>query len=120
MTAKDRSEPRDLRPTPDRPSGLPNPEQTHKQVTVLFLDIVGSTALSQHLDPEDICALLDGSLANCTSIIEALDEKVLQYTGDGLLAAFGAGVAREDDPERAVQAGLELLVEARRQPSLLP
>ena len=89
--------------------------QTLKQVTVLFLDVVGSTTLSQHLDPEDIHAVMDGALARCTSVVESHKGKVLQYAGDSLLAVFGAGEAQEDDAERAVRAGLALLAEGRLQ-----
>ncbi len=98
-----------------QPSPVVAPEQTLKQVTVLFLDIVGSTTLSQHLDPEDIHAVMDGTLARCTSIVESHRGKVLQYAGDSLLAVFGAHEAREDDAERAVHAGLALLDEGRLQ-----
>ena len=87
--------------------------QVLRQVTVLFLDIVGSTSLAQHLDPEDIHAVMDGALERCTAVVEAHRGKVLQYAGDNLLAAFGADEAREDDTERAVRAGLALLDEGR-------
>ena len=56
---------------------------------------------------------MDGALARCTAIVEAHSGKVLQYAGDSLLAVFGADEAREDDPERAVRAGLALLAEGR-------
>ena len=85
--------------------------QTLKQVTILFLDIVGSTALSQHLDPEEIHEVMDGALSRCTSIVQAHAGKVLQYAGDNLLAVFGADESREDDPERAVRCGLALLAQ---------
>ncbi len=90
------------------------PEQTLRQVTVLFLDVVGSTALAQRLDAEDMHAVIDGVLARCTAIVQAHQGKVLQYAGDSLLGAFGAEGAREDDAERAVHAGLALLAEGRR------
>lgn len=90
-------------------------EQTLKQVTVLFLDVVGSTALSQRLDPEGIHDVMDGALVLCTGIVESHQGNVLQYAGDSLLAVFGADESREDDVERAVRAGLELLAEGRRQ-----
>lgn len=89
------------------------PEQALRQVSVLFLDVVGSTTLSQHLDPEDIHAVMDGALARCSAVVAAHDGKVLQYAGDNLLAAFGADGAREDDAERAVRCGLALLAEGR-------
>ena len=94
----------------------PAPEaQALRQVTVLFLDIVGSTTLSQRLDPEEIHAVMDGALAQCTAVVEAHKGKVLQYAGDNLLAVFGASGAQEDDAERAVRCGLALLEEGRRQ-----
>jgi class 3 adenylate cyclase/tetratricopeptide (TPR) repeat protein len=93
--------------------------QTLKQVSILFLDIVGSTALSQYLDPEAISVVMDGALARFTAIVERFDGKVLKYAGDSVLAAFGVDAAREDDPERAVHAGLALLEEARHQGELV-
>ncbi len=83
--------------------------QSLRQVSVLFLDIVGSTALSQCLDPEGIHAVIDGALAHFTGIVHAHQGRVLQYAGDNLLAAFGTNGAREDDVERAVRCGLALL-----------
>jgi predicted ATPase/class 3 adenylate cyclase len=91
----------------------PQPEQALKQVAVLFLDVVGSTALSQHLDPEDVHEVMDGALARCTEVVVAHGGKVLQYAGDNLLAAFGAERRQEDDAERAVLCGLALLAEGR-------
>ncbi len=87
------------------------PEQALRQVSVLFLDVVGSTALSQHLDPEDVHAVMDGVLERCTAVVVAHGGRVLQYAGDNLLAAFGAEQACEDDAERAVRCGLALLEE---------
>ena len=91
------------------------PEQALKQVSVLFTDVVGSTSLSQHLDPEDIHAVMDGALARLTTIVQRRGGRVLQYAGDSLLAVFGADEAQEDDAERAVRAGLEVLEEGLRQ-----
>jgi class 3 adenylate cyclase/tetratricopeptide (TPR) repeat protein len=85
------------------------PVQTLRQVTILFLDVVGSTTLSRLLDPEEISAVLDEALQRGTAIVAAQGGKVLQYVGDNILAAFGADEAREDDAERAVRCGLELL-----------
>jgi class 3 adenylate cyclase/tetratricopeptide (TPR) repeat protein len=79
-----------------------------KQATVLFLDVVGSTKLSQHLDPEALRAGLDPFLARSTEVVVRHGGRVLQYAGDSVLAVFGAGRAREDDAERAVRAGLDL------------
>jgi len=90
------------------------PEQQLKPVTILFTDVVGSMALSQPLDPEDIHAIIDGALQRFTSIVESQRGRVLQYAGDSLLAVFGAIESHEDDPERAVRAGLGILDEAKR------
>lgn len=89
-------------------------EQQLKQVTVLFVDTTGSTAMSRRLDPEDVHRVLDGALARYTTIVQQHQGRVLQYTGDGLLAAFGADQACEDDPERAIRAGLDILQAARQ------
>ena len=88
-------------------------EQQLKAVTVLFMDVVGSTSMSERLDPEDIHAVMDGALGSLSQIVQAHRGKVLQYAGDSLLAAFGAEEAQEDDPERAVRAGLAIIEEAR-------
>lgn len=88
-------------------------QQTLKHVTILFLDVVGSTSLSQQLDPEEIHAVLDGTLGRGTAIVQAHGGSILKYAGDSLLAVFGAVEAREDDVERAVRSGLALLAEGR-------
>jgi len=85
------------------------PAQALKQVSILFLDVVGSTTLAQQLDPEAISAVMDGALARGTAVVQAHRGKVLQYAGDNILAAFGADESREDDTERAVHCGLALL-----------
>ena len=83
--------------------------QTLKQVSILFLDVVGSTALAQQLDPEAVSAVMDDALTRGTGIVQTHCGRVLQYAGDNILAAFGADESREDDAERAVQCGLALL-----------
>lgn len=97
----------DLRPAQAAPTA--EPTQTLKQVSILFLDVVGSTTLAQRLDPEEISAVMEGGLARGTAIVQAHRGRVLQYAGDNLLAAFGADEASEDDTERAVRCGLALL-----------
>jgi predicted ATPase/class 3 adenylate cyclase len=89
------------------------PEQALRQVSVLFLDVVGSTALSGLLDAEDVHEVIDGLLAACSQRVQEHGGRVLQYAGDNLLAAFGADRAQEDDAERAVACGLVLLAEGR-------
>ncbi|MEO6745396.1 MAG: adenylate/guanylate cyclase domain-containing protein [Caldimonas sp.] len=94
---------------PDQAAPPPEPTQTLKQVSILFLDVVDSTTLAQHLDPEEIGTVMDGVLSRGTAIVLAHRGRVLQYAGDNLLAAFGADEASEDDTERALRCGLELL-----------
>ncbi len=89
------------------------PDQSLRFVTIVFMDVVGSTSLSQSLDPEDIHDLLDGLLTSATEIVDTFGGRVLQYAGDSLLAVFGHDVSREDDAERAVRAGLALLADGR-------
>ena len=91
------------------PATDPPPTQTLRQVSILFLDVVGSTTLAQRLDPEAVSAVMDDALARGTAIVQAHGGKVLQYAGDNILAAFGADESREDDSERAVRCGLALL-----------
>ena len=98
-----------LSPLPASPPAPVAPTQILKQVTILFLDVVGFTALSQRLDPEAIGAVMDDALARGTTLVQEHGGRVLQYAGDNILAAFGANGAREDDAERAVHCGLALL-----------
>jgi len=85
------------------------PAQSLKQVSILFLDVVGSTTLAQQLDPEAIGAATDDALARGTVIVKAHRGKLLQYAGANILAPFGADEALEDDAERAVCCGLAML-----------
>ncbi|MCV2354336.1 AAA family ATPase [Paucibacter sp. B2R-40] len=85
-----------------------------KQVTVVFVDAVGSTAMGARLDPEDIQLVMDGALARFTKVVEQFKGRVLQYAGDSLLAAFGAVDSHEDDAESAVRAGLAILAQANQ------
>jgi class 3 adenylate cyclase/tetratricopeptide (TPR) repeat protein len=89
--------------------------QQLKQVSVVFVDVVGSTAIGQTLGPEEIHALMDGALERFTTVVESLHGRVLQYTGDGMLAAFGSEEAGEDDVEHAIRAGLAIIEDAQRQ-----
>jgi class 3 adenylate cyclase/predicted ATPase len=95
--------------------GTAEPTQRLNLVSVLFLDVVGSTALSRELDPEDVQAVMDQALAAFTGIVDQHGGRVLQYAGDSLLAAFGADEVHEDDAERAVLAGLALLHQAQQE-----
>jgi class 3 adenylate cyclase/tetratricopeptide (TPR) repeat protein len=81
-------------------------EGERRQVTVLFADVVDSTALAEALDPEDVHALMDRCLQLLTEQVRRYDGAVTQFLGDGLMALFGAPIAHENAPERAVRAGL--------------
>jgi len=89
-------------------------EQQLKTVSILFMDVVGSTQLSEHLDPEDVHAVMDAALERLSALVRVYRGRVLKYAGDSLLAAFGAEQALEGDAERAVRAGLAILEEAPR------
>ncbi len=80
-----------------------------RQLTVLFCDLVGSTALSQHLDPEDLRDLIHLFQQQCAAAVGQFDGYVARYMGDGLLAYFGYPQAHELDAERAVRAGLAIV-----------
>ncbi len=84
-------------------------QQQLRQVSVLFVDVAGSTAASRSLDPEAVHELIDGALRHYAHLVRAQGGRVLQYAGDNLLAAFGSPLAREDDAERAVRAALAVL-----------
>src|SRR5262249_20036300 len=83
-------------------------EAERRQLTVLFCDLVGSTALSSRLDPEDLRAVIAAYHRQATEVIQASGGFVAQYLGDGVLAYFGYPQAHEDDAERAVRAALSL------------
>src|SRR6266487_5604500 len=83
--------------------------ETRRVVTALFSDVVGSTALGERMDPEDFRDLVGSAVARMAASVEAFGGAVFEYAGDGLLALFGAPTAHEDDPERAVLAGLGIV-----------
>jgi class 3 adenylate cyclase/pimeloyl-ACP methyl ester carboxylesterase len=81
-------------------------EGERKLVTVLFVDVAGFTALSERLDPEDVHALMDRAFELMLAEIHRYEGTVNQFLGDGLMALFGAPIAHEDHPARAVHAAL--------------
>jgi class 3 adenylate cyclase/tetratricopeptide (TPR) repeat protein len=83
-------------------------EGERKQVTVLFADIAGFTAFSERLDPEEVHLLMDGCFARLTEAVHRYEGTVNQYTGDGIMALFGAPIAHEDHPQRALLAALAI------------
>src|SRR5579863_6828579 len=91
-----------------------SPEAERRQVTVLFSDLVGSTALSTALDPEDMSALIRRYQDACAGAVARFDGYIAKFMGDGVLAYFGYPQAREDAAERSVRAALAI-VEAVRQ-----
>jgi ABC-type oligopeptide transport system substrate-binding subunit/class 3 adenylate cyclase len=80
-------------------------------VTALFADLVGSTALAERLDPEELKLVVGDAVARVVGAVEAYGGTVKDLAGDGVLALFGAPVAHEDDPERALLAGLRIVEE---------
>jgi class 3 adenylate cyclase len=80
-----------------------------RQLTVMFCDLVGSTALSVKFDPEDLRGIIAGYRRCCTELVERNGGFVARYMGDGVLAYFGYPQAHEHDAERAVRAGLALV-----------
>src|SRR5262245_42408627 len=80
-----------------------------RQLTVMFIDLVGSTALSQQLDPEEYHTRVVAYQAACHQVIARYEGHIAQYLGDGVLVYFGYPVAHEDDAVRAVRSGLEIV-----------
>ncbi|HJZ04529.1 MAG TPA: adenylate/guanylate cyclase domain-containing protein, partial [Patescibacteria group bacterium] len=85
-------------------------EAERRQLTVMFCDLVGSTALSERLDPEELRDVVRSYQEACAEVIDGNDGYIAQYLGDGLLVYFGYPLAHEDDVQRAVKAGLEIVV----------
>jgi class 3 adenylate cyclase len=88
---------------------IPPASAERRQLTVMFSDLVGSTALSARLDPEDLRGIIGSYHRCCTNLIEQNGGFVAKYMGDGVLAYFGYPQAHEHDAERAVRAGLALV-----------
>ncbi len=84
-------------------------EAERRQLTVLFCDLVGSTALAAKLDPEDLSGVIRKFQHTCASVIASFDGNLAKFMGDGILAYFGYPRAHEDDAGRAVRAGLDLV-----------
>ena len=91
------------------PSALPEDRAERRQVTVMFSDLVGSTALSARMDPEDLREVISAYQKCVAETMQRFGGFVAKYMGDGVLIYFGYPQAHEDDAERAVRAGLELV-----------
>ena len=94
---------------PSAPGVSPEDRAERRQVTVMFSDLVGSTALSTRMDPEDLREVISAYQKCVAETVRRFGGFVAQYMGDGALVYFGYPRAHEDDAERAVRAGLELV-----------
>ncbi|MGN1288077.1 MAG: adenylate/guanylate cyclase domain-containing protein, partial [Bradyrhizobium sp.] len=106
-TEKIQSKPTEAVTTPVAPQSQDSAER--RQVSVMFADLVGSTALSARMDPEDLREIISAYQRCVTETVRRLGGFVAKYMGDGVLVYFGYPQAHEDDAERAVRAGLELI-----------
>lgn len=90
-------------------SSIDTTQGARRQLTVMFCDLVGSTALSERLDPEEMGALLTEYRKVCKKVIAQFGGFIGNFMGDGLLIYFGYPQAQEDDPQRAIRASLSLI-----------
>src|SRR4029077_17321280 len=95
--------------TSSAPSASPEDRAERRQVTVMFSDFVGSTALSARMDPEDLREVISAYQKCVAETVRRCGGFVAKYMGDGVLIYFGYPQAHEDDAERAVRAGLQLI-----------
>jgi hypothetical protein len=109
------SEPRANAPTESRVAAHPtiSQEGERRQLTVIFCDLVGSTPLSEQLDPEELRELIRAYQHACIAVITRFDGHIGKYLGDGFLAYFGYPSAHEDDAQRAVRAALGIVAAMR-------
>ena len=97
-------------PAPSPPAAIAAaPEAERRQLTVMFCDLVGSTALSTAMDPEDLHDVIASYQSRCSAAIRHYDGFVAKYMGDGILVYFGYPRAHEDEAERSVRAGLDIV-----------
>ena len=100
---------RDLPVAPAPAAVAAAPEAERRQLTVMFCDLVGSTALSTGMDPEDLRDVIASYQSRCSAAIRRYDGFVAKYMGDGILVYFGYPRAHEDEAERSVRAGLDIV-----------
>src|ERR1700731_2012000 len=98
----------DAATTSSAPSASPEDRAERRQVTLMFSDLVGSTALSARMDAEDLREVISAYQTCVAETVQRCGGFVAKYMGDGVLVYFGYPQAHEDDAERAVRAGLEL------------
>ena len=108
--------------TPEHPAHEPKAQDTaeRRQVTVMFSDLVGSTALSARMDPEDLREVISAYQKCVAETVQRFGGFVAKYMGDGVLIYFGYPQAHEDDADRAVRAGLEVIAALSALKSPLP
>jgi class 3 adenylate cyclase len=99
----------DAATTSSTPSPHPEDRAERRQVTVMFSDLVGSTALSARMDPEDLREVISAYQKCVAETVQRFGGFVAKFMGDGVVVYFGYPQAHEDDAERAVRAGLELV-----------
>ncbi len=99
------------KPEADRSAGTDGAKVKGERrvITALSCDVVNSTSLAEQLDPEDWTDLMNGAFEHLTAPIRRYEGTVAKFMGDGLLAFFGAPIAHEDDPRRAVLAALDMI-----------
>src|SRR6266853_5243764 len=114
LSSRTRSAAPEVRVTAEQPGTSTPLDAERKTVTALFADIKGSTALEQDLDPEEARAIFDPALKLMIDAVRRYDGYVVQSTGDGIFALFGAPVSHEDHPQRALYAALRLQEELKR------
>ncbi len=95
--------------TPEVQAPRRSPDAERRQLTVMFCDLVGSTTLSEQLDPEELREVVRGYQQTSAEVISRFDGTIAQYLGDGLLVYFGYPRAHEDDAQRAVRAALGIV-----------
>jgi len=104
----------EIRLTPEQPNASTTIEGERKSVTALIADIKGSMELIEDLDPEEARRLVDPALKLMMGAVHRYEGYVAQSTGDGIFAMFGAPIAHEDHPQRALHAALTMQEELRR------
>lgn len=95
-------------------AGLSNTDAQRRHITVMFCDLVGSTELSQRLDPEDLRDVMRSYQATARQVVDRYKGYIAQYLGDGLMVYFGWPHAHGDEAKRALRSGLEIVDATRR------
>jgi class 3 adenylate cyclase/predicted ATPase len=111
-----------LNPPPERrkpeTTVLSTPQGERRRLTIMFCDLIGSTALAEQLDPEALRDLVVAYQNVCAGIISRFDGYIAKYMGDGILVYFGFPAAHEDEAERAIRAGLDIVQTMQRTKAL--